>query len=314
MLPVHTASRPAAANTAQSSLVPWIVLAALLVLSAVPVRAQTEVATAADILAVPPPPADFRIAYGDDPLQFGDLRLPAGPGPHPVAIVIHGGCWLSRYDIGHIGPLAAALTRDGIATWSLEYRRVGDPGGGWPATFQDAARGADYLSVLARQYPVDLDRVIAVGHSAGGQLALWLAGRSKLPQNSPLHTSGEPIRLRGILGLAVAADLGMVERSGACDRVIDKLMGGSPSEFPERYRQSSPSEMVPLGIRQILINGAHDSNWGPVGLAYFEEARRAGDPVELIVAPESGHFEVIMPPSSTWPLVSRAARRLLSEE
>ena len=127
---------------------------------------QDELMTAEDVIAMPSPPPDHRITYADGPLQFGNLRLPSGPGPHPVAIVVHGGCWLGAFDIGHIGPLAQAFADAGIAAWSLEYRRVGNPGGGWPGTFQDVARGADYLREIAAEHNLDLDRVIAIG--------LWL--------------------------------------------------------------------------------------------------------------------------------------------
>ena len=136
-----------------------------------------DILSAADLADFANPPADARIPYGDDPLQFGDLRLPPGGGPHPVAVFVHGGCWLSEYDIAHSSAVTAALAQSGIATWSLEYRRVGDEGGAWPGTLQDVARGADHLRSIAARYRLDLDRVIAAGHSAGGQLALWLAAR-----------------------------------------------------------------------------------------------------------------------------------------
>jgi acetyl esterase/lipase len=123
--------------------------------------------TVEDLLAVPPTPADYRIAYGDDPNQFGQLRLPKEEDQVPVVIVIHGGCWLSQYDLHHISPLASEITKMGLATWSLEYRRVGNEGGGWPGTFKDIAAGADYLRKLARDFPLDLSRVVTIGHSAG---------------------------------------------------------------------------------------------------------------------------------------------------
>ena len=134
-----------------------------------------QLMTSNDLDHLVAPPAEARISYGDDALQFGELRLPDGPGPHPVAIVIHGGCWLGEFDLTHIGTLAEALNEEGIAAWVIEYRRIGNPGGGWPGTFEDVARGADHLRKIAKEHPLDLDRVIAVGHSAGGHLALWLA-------------------------------------------------------------------------------------------------------------------------------------------
>jgi acetyl esterase/lipase len=209
-----------------------------------------------DIERIPVPPADHRISYGDDPLQFGELRLPQGRGPHPVAIIIHGGCWFSAYDIRHIGNFAAALTSAGVATWTLEYRRIGNTGGGWPGTFEDTAQGADYLRVLARSYPLDLRRVVAVGHSAGGQLALWLAARRHLPRNSPLRRSSRPLSLHGVISLAGITD--MRRFRPRCDDAIGRLLGGSPEEVATRYQQTSPVELLPLRVPQRLIHGAQD--------------------------------------------------------
>src|SRR5438132_9320670 len=119
-----------------------------------------------------------RIAYGPDRFQFGDLRLPSGSGPRPVAIVIHGGFWREKYDLEYIVPVCEALTAAGVVTWNLEYRRIGNAGGGWPGTFEDVAAGADHLHSLAHEFNLDLNRVIAIGHSAGGHLAFWLASRN----------------------------------------------------------------------------------------------------------------------------------------
>jgi acetyl esterase/lipase len=253
---------------------------------------------------------DARFRYGAEPFQFGELRLPEGPGPHPVAIVIHGGCWLARYDLAHIGALSEALTDEGIATWTLEYRRVGDPGGGWPGTFEDIARGADHLRVLALEHPLDLERVIAVGHSAGGHLALWLAARERLPEHSPFRPFDE-VAVQGVLGLAAAADPAFLHEREVCGHVIDRLMGGSPAEVPDRYRQGSPAELVPLGLPQVLINGGRDPFWSSVAMRYFDAAEASGDLVRVTVAPESGHFEMLDPASTTWPTVRDAALELL---
>lgn len=266
--------------------------------------------TAADIVTWPSPPPDARVAYGDDPLQFGELRLPEGPGPHPTVVLIHGGCWLSEYDVTHIGKLAAALAREGYASWALEYRRVGNPGGGWPGTFEDVARGADHLRALAREHPLDLERVVAAGHSAGGHLALWLAGRHGIPRDGALYDA-HPLTLQGVLGLAPAADLEFLHAEGVCDDVVDKLMGGSPETHPERYREGSVVSLVPLDVPQRVVLGRHDVSWTPVGARYVEAARNAGDAVQSIDAPESGHFEMIDPDSSTWPLVRDALKELL---
>ena len=125
-------------------------------------------------------PRGEKFSYGEDPLQFGELYLPAGDGPFPVVVLIHGGCWLAEFDQAHLRSLAVAARDSGFAVWNVEYRRVGNPGGGWPGTFLDVAAGTDYLRELARQHPLDLEQVVPVGHSAGGHLALWLAMRSQL--------------------------------------------------------------------------------------------------------------------------------------
>jgi acetyl esterase/lipase len=273
--------------------------------------AASETLTVEDILALPVPPADHRIPYGSDPFEFGDLRLPAGEGPHPVAIVIHGGCWRARYTLEHIGNLAAALTRAGIATWSLEYRRVGNAGGGWPGSFEDVGRGADHLRELAQSFPLDLNRVVVVGHSAGGHLALWLAARQRLPTDSPLYRS-HPLRLGGVISLAGVADLQRALAEEVCGDAIAQLMGGSPAEVPQRYLQASPAELLPLGVPQRLVDGARDQIV-PLRLdrAYEAAARERGDDVRLMVVEEAGHFELIVPGSSAWMAMEGAVRSLL---
>lgn len=137
-------------------------------------------------------PADHRIPYGPDASQFGDLWLPLResqtsiPTPHPLIVFFHGGWWKSAYDLGHASHLCAAFRRAGIAVWSIEYRRVGFTGGGWPHTFHDATAGLDFVTKLAKRYPLDPSRVITAGHSAGGHLALWVAGRYHINARSEL--------------------------------------------------------------------------------------------------------------------------------
>jgi acetyl esterase/lipase len=266
--------------------------------------------TSDDLARFESPEPDRHIPYGDDPLQYGELRLPKGPGPHPVVILIHGGCWLSEYDITHLRKLAAAITETGVATWALEYRRVGNPGGGWPGTFQDIARGADQLRTLAKTYPLDLERVVAAGHSAGGHLALWLAARPKLTDLEPFRTEN-PVGIRAVLALAPAPDLVYLHEQDTCGGVVDKLLGGSPEAQPERYRAASPMNLLPMGVPQILVLGRFDDSWAPIGRRYFEAAKEKRDDVRLVEAPESGHFEMIDPDSTTWPLVRDALRDLL---
>jgi acetyl esterase/lipase len=155
-------------------------------------------------------PPDQRIQYGSAPQQFGNLRLPKGKGLHPVVIFIHGGCWLSAYDIAHAGSIEQALADSGYAVWSIEYRRVGDEGGGWPGTFLDIAHGADYVREIAQKYSLDLNHIVASGHSAGGEFALWLAARNKIQSSSDVYVAN-PVKVHGVVALAPAPDLEALE-------------------------------------------------------------------------------------------------------
>lgn len=272
-----------------------------------------------DLANAPVATAGRRLAYGSDPLQFGELRLPSKKGPHPVAVVVHGGCWratLGNMDeravaMDNMRPAAAALADAGVATWNVEYRRLGNPGGGWPGTFQDVAHAADFVRTLARDHDLDLMRGIAIGHSAGGHLAMWLAARPKLPKSSELYVS-DPLRLIGVVSLDGPADLKAtipLQQPVCGSPVVTDLMGGSPDERPGRYRDGSPIEMLPLGMRQEFFAGrmfaAH--------VAPYETAtKRAGDVVHTTVLAEAGHFVFIDPQSEVWPQVVKSVRRLLS--
>jgi len=249
-----------------------------------------------------------RVAYGSAPTAFGDLFLPAGAGPHPVVILIHGGCWRSRYDLSHLRPLAGAIADAGFAVWSIEYRRIGDPGGGWPGTFADVAAAADYVRELGRSAPLDTSHVIAAGHSAGGHLALWLAARHQLPALHPLR-GGAPLPIDGVVSLAGIPDLTRAAGDKICGTAPGELMGGPPQQLPERYRDGSPSALLPLGVPQWLINGVLDDIVPPSFVEpYARAAVAAGDDARLKLIPHAGHFEVIAPGSIAWPAVIRAIR------
>src|SRR6476469_9369451 len=181
------------------------------------------------ILDLPPVPRDLREFYGSRPQQFGDLRVPAGHGPFPVVVMIHGGYWRAAYDLEHTGPLCAALKARGVATWSLEYRRVGNRGGGWPGTFDDIAAGFDHLAALRGRFPLDLARIVAMGHSAGGHLALWLGAQ-------------KPRGLRGVVSLAGLSDLRRAWELRLSNGAVSELLGGPPEKVPDRYHAASPME------------------------------------------------------------------------
>jgi acetyl esterase/lipase len=250
---------------------------------------------------VAPAPPGTRIAYSRGEFQFGELRVPSGSGPHPVAIVIHGGYWRARYDLTEVGHLCEAVTRQGLATWSLEYRRIGNPGGGWPGTLDDVRTGGAHLEKIAAERSLDLKRVVAMGHSAGGHLVLWLA-----KQNA--------IALRGIVALAPVADLRRAWELKLSDTVVANLLGGSPQDLSDRYRSASPIELVPLGVAQRVLHGTHD-DVVPLEISrrYVAAAKKSGDDSKLIEVAGAGHFELIDPQSSAWPVVKEAVLELVNE-
>lgn len=262
-----------------------------------------------DILMLPAPPAGARIAYGADPLQFGELRLPDEAGSHPVVMLLHGGYWRARYDLAYFGHAAADLTSHGYATWNLEYRRVGNPGGGWPGMFLDVAAGMDHLRMLAAQYPLDLRHVVVLGHSAGGQLALWLAARPRIGPESPVYTA-DPLLPKAVISLAGVLDLRQASARHLSNDAAHELLGGPPEQYPDRYAATSPAELLPIGVPAILIHGASDENV-PYALShdYAEHARAAGDAVELVTLPGVGHFEIVDPRAPEWQTVVEAIGR-----
>jgi acetyl esterase/lipase len=263
------------------------------------------------MLEAPPPAPDARLPYGPGEHQFGELRLPPGPGPHPTVLVVHGGFWRARYGLEHVGHLCADLARRGFATWSLEYRRVGHPGGGWPGTMEDAARGADHLSTLARTYPLDLNRVVGLGHSAGGHLILWLAARHRIPPGQ-LTQSPVPLRMRGVVALAAVSDVVRAQELGLGSGIVETFFGGTPAQVPSHYQSGSPFALAPLGVRQILLHGALD-DLVPLALSerYQAHAAALGDDIQLIRLPQAAHFEVINPLAPEWEQVVEALRALL---
>ncbi|HEX7200422.1 MAG TPA: alpha/beta hydrolase, partial [Dongiaceae bacterium] len=251
------------------------------------------------ILELDPPAADERLAYGSHPLQFGDLRLPAGGGPHPIVVYVHGGFWRARYDLGHAGHVCAALTAAGIATWNIEYRRLGN-GGGWPATFADVAAAADHVRQLAARFSLDLNRLVAAGHSAGGQLALWLAARGRIPQGSALHTT-DPIPIHAAVSIAGVCDLRLGWEMRLGSGVVRDLLDGTPDDVPDRYAAADPAERLPLGIPQILIHGTADESVPyEVSVEYHRKAIGLGDVVELRALNGIDHFAPIDPRSEAW--------------
>lgn len=267
-----------------------------------------------DMANLPPLSADVKISYGVDSLQFGELRLPDGNGPYPIAVVIHGGCWMTIANLHIMDHFCVELTRAGIATWNLEYRRIGDPGGGWPGTFIDIGDGIDHVVNMAEKYNLDLSRVVFIGHSSGGHLALWAGARHCLPDSNILY-SKNPLKPTGVVSLAGLANLrDMVERTKAVcgSDVIKSLLGGTFEEFPNRYRMASPITSLPTGIDQILIYGADDPAVpAELGQSYAEMGKSLKENIGFCVIPKASHFELIAPWSSSWPIVEGTIKSLI---
>jgi acetyl esterase/lipase len=249
------------------------------------------------ILSEPPPSdADARVVYGPEPLQFGDLRLPSEASPHAVVMMIHGGYWQAIYNLSHAGHLCVDLAAHGIATWNVEYRRIGDPGGGWPGALDDVRRALGHLSVLAEEYPLDLTRVVVMGHSAGGHLALLVA-------------RGTPA-LRAVVSLSGVVDLRATDRQGDDNGLITRMLGARPEVAPDVWDDASPSAHLPLGFRFVLASGTEDVHWEP-NRAFAEQAREAGDDVELMPLAGAGHFELVDPAAPEWEVIRGRLQDLL---
>jgi acetyl esterase/lipase len=241
--------------------------------------------------------------YGPHASQHADLYVPPGPGPHPVVVLIHGGSWQKRYGKVFTRGLAGDLLRRGFAVWNIEYRRVG-AGGGWPNTFADVAAAIDQLATL-EDPRLDLERVTFIGHSAGGHLALWAAGRPNLPDGAPGALDGPPrVRARRVISLAGVADLGDAYRRWH-GGVVRDLMGGSPEEVPERYAVGDPIRLLPLDMPVLIVHGTGDETVSiEISRGYAEAARAAGGEVELVeIDGEVGHRAHLDPRSVAWAAV-----------
>ena len=300
----------------------WALFLALFVASSPPALGQeasppkpARLMTPQDLQALPGSAPDRRVAYGADSSQYGELRVPSGAGPHPVAVLIHGGCFKAAYaNLRELGAMADSLKALGIATWNVEYRRLGQPGGGWPETHRDVGRAVDHLRSLATTHALDLGRVVVVGHSAGGHLALWAAARGRLPKTSALYAAN-PLPVRGVVDLAGPVDVSAnIEgyQAQCRDSVITSLLGGMPTAVPERYADASSPALLPLGIPQMIVLGEHeDFVPRPLAEAYVRTAARAGDAARLIVIAGMGHFELAMPNTPAWPTVAGVIRSLV---
>lgn len=251
---------------------------------------------------------DATFHYGDDVSQFVELFLPEGESKtRRVVVMVHGGCWGAKYDGKPLGGICRALNKDGFAVWNLEYRRNG-LGGGYPNTFLDVAQATDLLRTVAAEYKLDLTRVVAMGHSAGGQLALWLAGRHRLKPTSPVYTP-DPLPISGVVCLAGVVDLVGAAATGLCGENLPLLLGGKLDEVPEHYHDASPMELLPLGVKQTHIVGELDEML-PNVQGYVRAAQAAGDAAELITLPGADHFELVVATTQEWATVREAVKTI----
>ncbi len=273
-------------------------------------------ATVEAYMAQPRVAPDARIAYGAAPAQVVELFRPSGRGPHPVVILIHGGCYLAEYQgLAQTSGIAADLARRGFAVWNVEYRKLGEDGAGYPGTFLDVADAVDRLRAEAPKYRLNLRRVAAIGHSAGGHLALWAAARSRLPRSSPLWRA-KPLAIRSVISLGGIGDLeGQgATFAGACGpepipRIIDA------ANRPAPYGDTSPAALLPTGTRTVMIAGDLDHVMPPVtGRAYVERVRAAGDWGEAVAIPGASHFDVVMPTTPAWGVVADVVARELGRK
>lgn len=249
------------------------------------------------VLTDTPPPADARLRYGQDQFQFGDLRVPRRKGLSPAAMFVHGGFWRARYDLQHAGFFCAELTKSGFITWNVEYRRVGNPGGGWPGSFEDVTASYQFLRQLAGKYPIDAKRIVVIGHSAGGQLALALAAHE--------DSMRAAVSLAGVVNLRRAWELHLSHDA------VAEFLGGPPEGVPEHYDEASPAELE-IHCNQLIVHGVEDDTV-PLEMSreYVERKKAKGETVRFLELRDSGHFDLIDPKSTAWLRIRDSLRKLV---
>ncbi len=268
-------------------------------------------------------PADTSLTLHVDGRDLvSELRVPAGRGPHPLAIVIHGGCWLTKFaDLRYMRPMAESLRKAGFATWTISYRRADEAGGGWPGTFLDVAATTAQVRALAPTYHLDLTRVLATGHSAGAHLALWLAAQPKLPASSGAKAARTALPIAAVVAIDGPGDLSAANAgiSRICGGpVLEQLLASVPDSQPERWRLASPSAFLPLGVPQAMVRGGLDQRLPGFGsaagtmAAYADRARAAGDSAWVVTADSTNHFTMLDPTHPAYQVLLHAMRDALA--
>lgn len=290
-----------------------LILCAAVLAAAAPLAAPAKLAaqakapelprlmTVRSVTSLPAAAPAQTLTYGEAPSQKIEVFLPTPRADtpdalHPVVVLVHGGCWQAKVAGPELIRAAAGAFADkGFAVWSVGYRRIDEEGGGYPGTFQDVGKAIDTLRDHAEAMKLDLNRVAFWGHSAGGHLALWAAARHKLPATSPLR-SENPLKPRGTVSVGGFGSLKGWEKEirNVCgDDSVPKL---APGDTDARFADTSPDSLLPTGIPAVMLHGVFDYVAYPaIGLDYAQDARKAGDRVDIQIAPVAGHFEVIAP-------------------
>ena len=270
--------------------------------------------TLQDYLALSGPAPTAKIAYGNAPSQFAELFRPEGKGPFPVVVLVHGGCWTIQYGgISQMHNVAGALAARGIAVWNVEYRRVDEEGGGYPGTYLDMNAALDKLAAEAPRYQLDTTRIVAMGHSAGGQLVQWIGARGKIAPGSPLFQP-RPLAIREIISLGGLADLRREQDliKTSCDRDMVQLTGQPSASRPDVFADTSAGELMPNGSHTVLITGALDTISPPrAAYAFAARAQAAGDLADVLILPNASHYDEIAASSPAWKLILPAIERAL---
>lgn len=267
-----------------------------------------------DYLKLSGPAPTARIAYGSAPSQFAELFRPQGKGPFPVVVLVHGGCWTIKFGgIEQMRNVAGALAAEGIAVWNVEYRRSDEEGGGYPGTYHDMNAALDKLALEAANYQLDTSRIVAMGHSAGGQLVQWIAGRSRIAPSSPLFHPN-PLPVRDIISLGGLADLRNEKDliKSSCGRDTAELAGLPSAARPDVFSDTNAAELMPNGSRTFLVTGELDTISPPrAAHDYAARARKAGDQAEVVILPGASHYDEIAASSPAWKLVLPVIRAAL---
>jgi len=267
--------------------------------------------------ALPVAGPTHQISYGDNAAQIVDVWLPEGAGPHPVVLIVHGGCWQKSYaDRTQLSLAADALRQRGLAVWNIEYRGVDEAGGGYPGTYLDVAAAADALRTAPEAFNLNTDRVVAYGHSAGGHLAAWLGARVNLPNDSPLANDA-PMPLLAVINSGGLVDLEASKQKIAdCKVRLTPTLTGPPSETrPDVFSDTSPARLQPISVKQYNVYGSDDYIALPeLGAAYTALVKDKGGQAEFIEIQDTGHVELILPGTQAFERQAALLESLLAEQ